>query len=100
MNKKTLVTVSEQLLSSIELEQQINMGDDIDANYITVHGSSNGLTNTTVITPHSDKDAIKIVTAQNEDEMMIENIIIGMRSMPDNATIWDLVKAQVQADFA
>lgn len=38
--------------------------------------------------------------ADTEDKQIIENVLLGMRALPDNATIWQLFKAQVQADFA
>ena len=34
------------------------------------------------------------------DKKIIDNVLLGIRAMPDNATIWELFKAQVQADFA
>ena len=38
--------------------------------------------------------------AENEDKKIIEGVLLGMRALPDNATFWELFKAQIQADFA
>ena len=38
--------------------------------------------------------------AQQEDKRVIEDVLLGMRALPDNATFWELFKAQVCADFA
>ena len=37
---------------------------------------------------------------QQEDKRVIEDVLLGMRALPDNATFWELFKAQVRADFA
>ena len=37
---------------------------------------------------------------EEETKRVLENVLLGMRAMPDDASFWDLMKAQIQADFA
>lgn len=38
--------------------------------------------------------------SEEKDKRVIEDVLLGMRALPDNATFWELFRAQVQADFA
>lgn len=90
-----LVSVSEQLLSSVEEDPIFDEGDDsISIRYVPDDSNIAKVDFTDV-----DANPQRIATTRNEDEMIIDNIIVGMRSMPGDATVWELLKAQVQADF-
>ena len=39
-------------------------------------------------------------STEQKDKRVIEDVLLGMRALPDNATFWELFKAQVCADFA
>ena len=90
-----LVSVSKQLLSSVEEDPAVDVGDDS----ISVRHISDISDVAKVDVTHVDENPLRIATTRNDDEMIIDNTIIGMRSMPDDATVWELLKAQVQADF-
>lgn len=94
---QSLRNVSETLLTSL----QSSLGNENDNSVITDISNTEFESIESIV---SDDFAEGIVIDDHpslaEDKKIIENVFLGMRAMPDNATIWELFKAQVQADFA
>jgi hypothetical protein len=97
INDQSLRNVSETLLTSL----QSSLGNENDNSVITDISNAEFESIESIV---SDDFAEGIVIDDHpslaEDKKIIENVFLGMRAMPDNATIWELFKAQVQADFA
>jgi hypothetical protein len=97
INDQTFQNVSEKLLTSLQksLANGIENSDLADISYIEEESIDPVISN-----DFSEGAVSEDPPSLAEDKKIIENVLLGMRAMPDNATIWELFKAQVQADFA
>ena len=87
-SKQVLLAVSEALLIPAHDEdvlEAVQIGEVVNADKVVI------------ATQNVDDDKN---IGHEEDKKIIDNVLLGIRAMPDNATIWELFKAQVQADFA
>lgn len=68
----------------------------------SIDGSHGGADDPDAATLDDDDDAATAARQQKEadDVHVIEDVLLGIRALPANASAWDLLKAQVAADFA
>lgn len=91
-SKQALLTVSEILLVS---DPDVLEGDQRDGTLRSDETNIHKLIDSSTHIADEDKNI-----DHDGDKKIIDNVLLGIRAMPDNATIWELFKAQVQADFA
>lgn len=97
INDQTLRNVSET--SSTPLQD--SFGNGFDNSDITDTSNIQGVSIDPIISNEfSEETVCEDPQSLAEDKKIIENVLLGMRALPDNATIWELFQAQVQADFA
>ena len=93
-SEQALLAVSEMLLSSDLMEDSLETAETDE-----VALSDEETINESVNSSTQDLDEKKNSRLE-EDKKIIDNVLLGIRAMPDNATIWELFQAQIQADFA
>ena len=91
-SKQALLAVSEILLVSAP---DVLEGDQRDGTLRSDESDIHELIDSSTHIADEDKNI-----DHDGDKKIIDNVLLGIRAMPDNATIWELFKAQVQADFA
>jgi hypothetical protein len=97
INDQTYRNVSETLLTTLQngIENGVENRDTADISYFEKESIDPIISN-----DFSEEIVNEDPPSRAEDKKIIENVLLGMRAMPDNATIWELFQAQVQADFA
>lgn len=93
-SEQALLAVSEILLSSGLVEDALETTQTDETDF-----SDEEAINESVNSSTQDLDEMKNSRLE-EDKKIIDNVLLGIRAMPDNATIWELFQAQIQADFA
>lgn len=94
-NKIEVELVRTDLIEEDGDDQLVNV-DDI----VILNSDSDSSSDSNIIDNRDEDELNKVMIKNAEDQRKIENTILGMRAMPDNATFWELFKAQIQADFA
>jgi hypothetical protein len=93
----------------IENDDNTDNQDENESNTVIVEDTKDDIMNSKF--DHNSNDEIEISDSQDEDELNTIRLkeredketvdsFLGMRAMPDNATFWELFKAQINADFA
>ena len=93
-SRQYLLAVSEILLDSDQNSDVLETAQIDDVVHAETDVADESINNSTQNVDEEEN------IGHEEDKKIIDNVLLGIRAMPDNATIWELFKAQVQADFA